>query len=371
MELDYLLQAQRQLSEKDLIIYNAELQKKTKSVGLAYCLLIFFGGLGLHKFYLGKIGEGIAYLVFGTIDIISLQVIIFNSDRYWEPSGIVYILFVGLAIFLSYDLFTLSEQVSHQEKTLRIELLKQFGIAVKNEDNKVFSVFELIWKAFELIFELIWKAFELICKVFSENIKKIALCFLTLVIFSIVAKIVTNLQEEQARQEAIQAEQAIQKAAEQAQQRKIKILSEIVDNKDGTVTFKVTGLTWQKCSVGQTLTGETCSGDAKEMTWDEAMKVSVNFAKHNDWRLPTEEELMTLVFCSDSKYYGTDGSCSNPSTITQPTINTMYFPNTQSRLYWSSSPSASYSSNAWGVSFVDGNSSSYSKNYFNFVRLVR
>jgi hypothetical protein len=369
MELDELFQAQRQLSEKDLIIYNAELQKKTRSVGLAYCLLIFFGGLGLHKFYIGKIGEGIAYLVVGTIDFISLQVIIFNADRYWEPSVIIIILFGASAIFLLYDLFTLSEQVSQQEKTLRIELLKQFGIAVKNEDNKVVSVFELILQTFESIFELIWK-------VFSENIKKVALCFLTLVIFSIVVKIVTYIQEEQARQEIIQAEQVLQKAAEQAaeqaKQQKIKNLSKFVDNKNGTVTFKATGLTWQKCSVGQTWIADTCSGDATEMSWNEAMKVSANFAGHNDWRLPTKKELLTLVFCSDGKY-DLDGSCKNMTNV--PTINSTYFPNTQSSKYWSSY--AELNSGAWNVNFYNGYSG-YNDNkgygYFEyryFVRLVR
>ena len=102
MELNDIFQAQRQLSEKDLIIYNAELQKKTKSVGLAYCLLIFFGGLGLHKFYLGKIGEGIAYLVVGTIDFILLQAIIFNADS--QLTTVVHILLWVSATFLL-DLF--------------------------------------------------------------------------------------------------------------------------------------------------------------------------------------------------------------------------------------------------------------------------
>lgn len=32
---------------------------------LAYCLFAFFlGGLGVHKFYAGKIGQGIVYLLF-------------------------------------------------------------------------------------------------------------------------------------------------------------------------------------------------------------------------------------------------------------------------------------------------------------------
>jgi len=33
-----------------------------KSKGVAYFLLIFFGWLGFHRFYLGKIGTGLLYL---------------------------------------------------------------------------------------------------------------------------------------------------------------------------------------------------------------------------------------------------------------------------------------------------------------------
>lgn len=360
MELNDIFQAQRQLSEKDLIIYNAELQKKTKSVGLAYCLLIFFGGLGLHKFYLGKIGEGIAYLVVGTIDFILLQAIIFNADS--QLTTVVHILLWVSATFLLYDLFTLSEQISQQEQTLRIELLKQFGIVVENV-NKQVSVFESI------------------SKVFSENPKKVALWFFTSITFLVAIKIVTFIQEEQVRKEVIKAEQAEQarkKAEEQARkaeverqvenkrQEKIKLLSEIIDNKNGTVTFKSTGLTWQKCSVGQTWAGETCSGNATEMSWNEAMKISVNFAGHNDWRLPTKEELLALVFCSDEKY-DLDGSCKNMTDV--PTINSTYFPNTQSSKYWSSY--ADLNSSAWNVNFYNGYSGYNDKEYGYFVRLVR
>jgi hypothetical protein len=143
----------------------------------------------------------------------------------------------------------------------------------------------------------------------------------------------------------------------------------LVDNKNGTVTFKATGLTWQKCSVGQTWTGETCSGEAIKMTWDDAMKFSNGFAGYNDWRLPTKEELITLVFCSDGEY-DADGSCINYETVTNPTINSVYFPNTQS-FYWSSSPDANGSSNAWFVYFGFGNSGYVSKLGDSFVLLVR
>jgi hypothetical protein len=174
----------------------------------------------------------------------------------------------------------------------------------------------------------------------------------------------TNIQEEQVRQEA-RAERARQVEEERRAEKKRQ--DEFVDNKNGTVTFKTTGLTWQKCSVGQTWTGDTCSGEATSMNWNDAMKLSNSFAGYNDWRLPTKEELMTLVFCSDGKH-NTDFSCKNALDVNRPTIITTYFPNTQSGRYWSSSP---YSSYAWSVYFYYGYSYSYSKDGDYFVRLVR
>ena len=90
-----------------------------------------------------------------------------------------------------------------------------------------------------------------------------------------------------------------------------------------------------------------------------------------DWRMPTVDELKTLVYCSDGKY-NTDGSCTDYNAISKPSINTIYFPNTLDDCwYWSSSPYANDSSYAWLVYFYYGNSYGYSK-YVNFsVRLVR
>jgi hypothetical protein len=90
-----------------------------------------------------------------------------------------------------------------------------------------------------------------------------------------------------------------------------------------------------------------------------------------DWRMPTKDELMKLVVCSDGKYE-TDGSCTNFSSVTKPTINSTYFPNTVSSWYWSSSPDANYSSYAWYVNFYYYGFSDVSlKSYNYFVRLVR
>lgn len=42
------------------------------------------------------------------------------------------------------------------------------------------------------------------------------------------------------------------------------------DNLDGTVTDPTTGLTWMRCSMGQTWDGTTCTGTASTYTWDQS-----------------------------------------------------------------------------------------------------
>ena len=45
-----------------------------KSVGVAYVLLVFLGVLGIHRFYLGKIGTGILYLL--TLGLFGIGIIV-------------------------------------------------------------------------------------------------------------------------------------------------------------------------------------------------------------------------------------------------------------------------------------------------------
>jgi hypothetical protein len=94
-----------------------------------------------------------------------------------------------------------------------------------------------------------------------------------------------------------------------------------------------------------------------------------------NWRLPTADELMTLVKCSDGKYnnyiLGT-GSCTNPFSISKPTINSTYFPNTLSMSYWSSSLSPYDSNQSSHVDFSSGYIDVFNyRNSLDFVRLVR
>ena len=75
----------------------------------------------------------------------------------------------------------------------------------------------------------------------------------------------------------------------------------------------------------------------------------------SDWRMPTRKELKNLV------HHG----CLDPA------IDINYFPNTRSSSYWSGSPYAYNSDNAWGVVFSNGDSYGGSRGSGNAVRLVR
>ena len=112
---------------------------------------------------------------------------------------------------------------------------------------------------------------------------------------------------------------------------------DFTDNLDGTVTHRITGLTWMRCAMGMTWTGTTCTGTASTYTWDAATKLTANFAGKSDWRLPSIAELNTIVEWGDFN----------------PPINSAIFPNTPNSLFWSGSPSyfnyAHYSESAWAV----------------------
>ena len=70
---------------------------------------------------------------------------------------------------------------------------------------------------------------------------------------------------------------------------------DFTDNDDGTVTHRITGLTWMRCAMGMTWTGTTCSGTASPYTWDQAKVLTTVFAGKSDWRLPSIAELNSIV----------------------------------------------------------------------------
>jgi Protein of unknown function (DUF1566) len=115
---------------------------------------------------------------------------------------------------------------------------------------------------------------------------------------------------------------------------------------DGTVTDTVTGLMWQR-AVSATL-----------YPWADATAAcaALAFGGHDDWRAPTEIELISLV---------------DPSAPTGPLVDATAFPETPEGYYWSSVPMADASPNAWLVDFISGSAYDAAVDGPEYVRCVR
>ena len=137
--------------------------------------------------------------------------------------------------------------------------------------------------------------------------------------------------------------------------------ADFIDNADGTVTHKKTGLTWMRCALGQTWDGTNCSGTTQTYSWQgaldaaDAWNTAGGYAGYTDWRVPTVNELRSLV----------ETKCHSPA------INAGIFPNTSQDWHWSSSPDAYGSGNAWIVDFYSGSSGASFQSFGREVRLVR
>ena len=122
------------------------------------------------------------------------------------------------------------------------------------------------------------------------------------------------------------------------------------------VTDSKTGLIWRRCSEGQTWSGSTCTSTAATYTHEQALAQAKAQAGTAGWRLPNVKELGSIA----------------DKTRTSPAIDPAAFPATPSNWYWSSTPYAVYSSDAWYVDFgLGGVNYGYVRYYGLHVRLVR
>lgn len=133
---------------------------------------------------------------------------------------------------------------------------------------------------------------------------------------------------------------------------------------DGTAVHVKTGLIWSRCSMGQVLQGDNCSGSATTHSFFSAAEQAKranenNYLGFNSWRLPTVEELQSIV----------ELHCANPA------INETVFPNTPASWYWSASIFNEFPWYGMPVDFGNGNDEIWYKiTYESYpfpVRLVR
>lgn len=87
-----------------------------KSPLLAYLLLIFAGGLGVHRFYLGRTGSGAAMLVLLILGILT------------TPIAIGLVLLVALGIWMVVDLFLIPGMVNQQREAMRRSLQTEYAL---------------------------------------------------------------------------------------------------------------------------------------------------------------------------------------------------------------------------------------------------
>lgn len=142
------------------------------------------------------------------------------------------------------------------------------------------------------------------------------------------------------------------------------------DNGDGTITDTITGLMWDKCSIGQTWDNAsppgTCTGTAGSFDWTSALVQATvvngavgGYRGHTDWRLPNVNELESLVKLN----------------AINPAIDETAFPATPTgwdpSYYWSSTSLTTFPDAAWIVVFFHGATFPYYKTNTYRVRLVR
>ncbi|WP_167482976.1 DUF1566 domain-containing protein [Leptospira perdikensis] len=115
------------------------------------------------------------------------------------------------------------------------------------------------------------------------------------------------------------------------------------DNGDGTIKDNTTGLTWQKCSYGQT-NDSTCTGGGNVSDWASALTYCGSLSLGSrTWRLPNRNELASLY---------------DYTKATGPLIDQIAFPNTKfsaSEYYWTSTTFAPGTTSAWYVNFTTTN----------------
>jgi hypothetical protein len=120
--------------------------------------------------------------------------------------------------------------------------------------------------------------------------------------------------------------------------------SEVGDNQ--------TGLTWRRCSEGQSSVNSGCEGTETLFNHEDALRYAQSQA---GWRLPNVKELASIVDVSRAS----------------PAVDVAAFPRTPSFQFWSSSPYASGGSNAWTVDFDAGYVSPQAREGVRAIRLVR
>lgn len=101
-----------------------------------------------------------------------------------------------------------------------------------------------------------------------------------------------------------------------------------------------TSLIWRRCTEGMSWDGKACTGKVAKYKFGEAKQRADAAApvQGKAWRVPTKDELSTLVIKQNKK----------------PFTDVDAFPNTPASLYWAKRPGFDDNLNGWMIDFGSG-----------------
>ena len=133
-----LISLKKTLTPQELEIFGSEFGKVKKSAGIAYLLWFFLSGLAVHKFYLGKVKQGIFYLVAPWLAVLVFILGVLDAAGKRDAQGAVelsafgtptvVIAVLGLLVYVVWwfvDLFTLHRQVARANEEIEREIIQQ------------------------------------------------------------------------------------------------------------------------------------------------------------------------------------------------------------------------------------------------------
>lgn len=155
---------------------------------------------------------------------------------------------------------------------------------------------------------------------------------------------------------------------------------EITGANDEYVKDKITGLEWQRCSLGQVWNKVAASCDGVANKFTTAQTIPMFAADADGWRVPTLEEMRSIQFCAGERpafFVAGKNSCQSMGQVSvmEPEVVQDVYPQTQtSRPYQTSTTMLSsgmtvYCSSA-GVCSGDATGTQRLPNYIRMVRTV-
>ncbi|WP_417808082.1 TM2 domain-containing protein [Thioclava sp.] len=106
------------LSTEQQMLIEQRITNDGKSTVVAYLLWFFLGGLGVHRFYMGKTGTGFVQLALFILGWLTLVVYI------------GFALLIPLGIWVLVDAFLIPSMASQSRQDMRAQLTSQMGAGV-------------------------------------------------------------------------------------------------------------------------------------------------------------------------------------------------------------------------------------------------